>query len=68
MILRRGILQRASSSTYHIPGGPARSIDQHRAILDAITKGAADEARQKMLDHLLRVERDIKDRLAMAPD
>jgi GntR family transcriptional repressor for pyruvate dehydrogenase complex len=57
----RDLLQRALASIYHIPGSPERSITQHREILAAIASGDAEAARQRMRDHLLRVERDIHD-------
>ncbi len=57
----RDLLHRALASIYHIPGSPERSITQHREILAAIASGDAESARQRMREHLLRVERDIHD-------
>jgi len=57
----REILRRAMSSTFHIPGGPARSIDQHQSILHAIVTRSSGDARLAMLEHLSRVEADIKE-------
>jgi GntR family transcriptional repressor for pyruvate dehydrogenase complex len=59
----RDLLHRALGSIYHIPGSPARSISQHRQILEAISARDSEGARQRMLAHLLRVESDIRDRL-----
>ena len=59
----RDLLQRALASIYHIPGSPERSITQHRMIVEAIAAGDVDAARQRMREHLLRVERDIQDAL-----
>jgi GntR family transcriptional repressor for pyruvate dehydrogenase complex len=63
----RDLLHRALASIYHIPGSPQRSIEQHRAILDAIGAGAAEAARQRMREHLVRVEGDIQDILSRTP-
>ncbi|MDR7484684.1 MAG: FadR/GntR family transcriptional regulator [Armatimonadota bacterium] len=57
----RDLLQQALARIYHIPGSPQRSILQHRAILDAIAAGDADGARQRMREHLQRVEREVHD-------
>lgn len=59
----RDPLHRALASIYHIPGSPERSITQHRAILAAISAQDPDVARQRMREHLLRVEGDIQDML-----
>lgn len=56
----RDLLQRALASIYYIPGSPQRSIEQHRLILDAIARGDAAAARQRMSEHLARVEGDIQ--------
>lgn len=55
----RGLLQDALASIYYIPGSPQRSIAQHRQILSAIAAGDADAARQRMMEHLQRVEGDV---------
>jgi GntR family transcriptional repressor for pyruvate dehydrogenase complex len=60
----RDLLHRALASIYHIPGSPARSIAQHRQILEAIGSRDAESARERMREHLLRVEQDIQDALA----
>ncbi len=57
----RDSLHRALASIYQIPGSPQRSIAQHRAILEAVARGDADAARERMREHLLRVEQDVRD-------
>lgn len=56
----RGLLQQALGSIYHIPGSPQRSIAQHRLILEAIATGDAEAARERMGEHLARVEGEIQ--------
>jgi GntR family transcriptional regulator, transcriptional repressor for pyruvate dehydrogenase complex len=56
----RDVMRRALSSIYSIPGSPERSADQHRQIFEAIAAGRPDEARDRMRDHLLRVEGEIR--------
>jgi len=55
----RMLLHRSLSSSYHIQGSPERAIEMHRLILDAIEAGRPEEARQRMQEHVARVERDI---------
>ncbi len=55
----RDLLHRTLASVYLIPGSPARTLEQHRSILDAIVSGSPDAARSAMLRHLTRVEEDI---------
>lgn len=55
----RALLQRSLASSYHIPGSPDRAIDMHRLILEAIEQRRPEEARQRMQEHVARVERDI---------
>jgi GntR family transcriptional repressor for pyruvate dehydrogenase complex len=57
----RDLLERALEQVYGIPGSAARSLEQHRQILDAIEAGQAEEARGRMRTHLTRVEREIHD-------
>jgi GntR family transcriptional regulator, transcriptional repressor for pyruvate dehydrogenase complex len=59
----RDVLHRALLSIYHIPGSPQRSLGQHDQILEAITGGRAEPARERMRQHLLRVEDDIDEAL-----
>lgn len=55
----RDLLQRSLSSAYHIPGSPERAIEMHRVIVEAITAKDPEQARQRMQEHVTRVERDI---------
>jgi GntR family transcriptional repressor for pyruvate dehydrogenase complex len=55
----RELLQRSLASSYHIPGSPERAIELHRLILEAIQEKRPEEARQRMQEHVSRVERDI---------
>jgi len=55
----RTLLHRSLSSSYHIPGSPDRAIEMHRLILEAIEARRPEEARQRMQEHVARVERDI---------
>ena len=55
----RGLLHRSLSSAYHIPGSPERAIEMHRLIVEAIGEKRPEEARQRMQEHVARVERDI---------
>lgn len=55
----RGQIQHAFGSAFVVPGGPERSIVQHREILAAIAARKSDEARRLMHSHIQRVEREI---------
>lgn len=55
----RALLQRSLSSSYHIPGSPERAVEMHRLILEAISERRPEDARQRMQEHVARVERDI---------
>lgn len=55
----RGQIQHAFGSAFVVPGGPERSIVQHREILAAIAARQSDEARRLMHSHIQRVEREI---------
>lgn len=55
----RALLQRSLASSYNIPGSPDRAIEMHRLILEAIEERRPEEARQRMQEHVARVERDI---------
>ena len=55
----RGQVQLALGTAFLVPGGPQRSLEQHREILAAIEARRADEARRVMHDHIQRVEREI---------
>ena len=56
----RGLLQRALSSVYHVPGSPARAIEAHQLIVEAIRDRRPDVARARMQEHVESVERDIR--------
>jgi GntR family transcriptional repressor for pyruvate dehydrogenase complex len=56
----RRLLQRSLSSSYNIKGSPERAIEMHRLILEAIGERHPEEARQRMQEHVARVERDIR--------
>lgn len=58
----RALLQRSLSSSYHIPGSPEGAVELHRLIYEAIAKRRPEEARQRMQEHVSRVERDIEHR------
>jgi GntR family transcriptional regulator, transcriptional repressor for pyruvate dehydrogenase complex len=64
----RDVLHRALLSIYHIPGSPERSLGQHRQILEAVTAKQSDQARDRMREHLLRVEQDVDAALRGAGD
>jgi GntR family transcriptional repressor for pyruvate dehydrogenase complex len=55
----RSLLQRSLSSAYNIPGSPEGAVVLHRLILEAIAARHPEEARQRMQEHVSRVERDI---------
>jgi GntR family transcriptional repressor for pyruvate dehydrogenase complex len=55
----RELLLRALGSIYHVPGSPERSLEQHRAILEAIRARRPHDARMRMAEHIARVEADI---------
>jgi GntR family transcriptional regulator, transcriptional repressor for pyruvate dehydrogenase complex len=55
----RDVLHRALLSIYRIQGSPERSLGQHRQILNAIASRRSDQARERMRQHLLRVELDV---------
>lgn len=55
----RDVMRRALMSIFLIPESPERSLEQHRAIRDAIAAGDAERARSAMGSHLARVESDV---------
>jgi GntR family transcriptional repressor for pyruvate dehydrogenase complex len=59
----RNVMQRALASIYEIPGSPQRSSEQHDGIFHAVVEGRGDEARDRMREHLVTVERDIGETL-----
>lgn len=56
----RDVIRRALISIYQIPGSPERSNQQHRQVFEAILGRDADLARQRMREHLLRVQREVE--------
>jgi GntR family transcriptional repressor for pyruvate dehydrogenase complex len=46
-------------TVYRFPGGPARSIAQHRLITHAIETEDGERARQLMTEHITRVEQEL---------
>ena len=46
-------------TVYRFPGGPERSIAQHRLITQAIAAADAEQARDLMTEHILRVEQEL---------
>jgi GntR family transcriptional regulator, transcriptional repressor for pyruvate dehydrogenase complex len=46
-------------TVFKFPGGPERSIEQHRLINDAIEAEDPQRARQLMTEHILRVEQEL---------
>lgn len=55
----RDQLERALGSIYKIPGSPERSIEDHGLIIAAMAEGKPDEARERMREHLGRVEEAV---------
>ena len=56
----RDVLREALLDIFAIPGSPARAIDEHRAIVEAVAAGDADAARTAARTHLDRVEGAIR--------
>jgi GntR family transcriptional regulator, transcriptional repressor for pyruvate dehydrogenase complex len=46
-------------TVFQFPGGPARSVEQHRLITEAIAAEDAEPARRLMTEHILRVEQEL---------
>ncbi len=57
----RDVIRRALTSIFQIPSSPTSSLEQHRAILAAITDRDDERARNEMRAHLERVESDVHD-------
>jgi GntR family transcriptional repressor for pyruvate dehydrogenase complex len=55
----RSLLRKSLSSAYNVPGSPERAVDDHRSIAEAIAGKHPEDARQRMHEHVARVERDI---------
>jgi GntR family transcriptional repressor for pyruvate dehydrogenase complex len=60
----RELLERALEEVFAIPGSAERSLAQHGLIRASIEAGRPHEARQRMHDHLVRVEAEIHDSVA----
>ncbi len=56
----RGQMQEALGTAFLVPGGPQRSVFQHREILEAIEARRPDEARLVMHAHIQRVEHELQ--------
>jgi GntR family transcriptional regulator, transcriptional repressor for pyruvate dehydrogenase complex len=56
----RGQVQKALGTAFLVPGGPRRSLGQHRAILEAIEARRPREAREVMQEHIQRVEDEMR--------
>jgi GntR family transcriptional repressor for pyruvate dehydrogenase complex len=46
-------------TVFQFPGGPARSVEQHRLLTEAIAAEDAERARRLMTEHILRVEQEL---------
>lgn len=61
----RGVIRRALMSIFLVPESPERSFEQHRTIRDAVASRDALAAREAMHAHLVRVESDVHNALAV---
>jgi len=55
----RDQVQRALDTAFDVPGSAETSLGQHREIFDAIEQHRPDDARQRMHEHIARVESDV---------
>ena len=55
----RDVVRRALTTVFVIPQSPESAVGEHRAIRAAIASGDPARARQKMTEHLVRVETDF---------
>lgn len=46
-------------ATFRLPGRPMRSLQEHRAVLDAIRRGEAGAAERQMRHHVRQVKRHV---------
>jgi GntR family transcriptional repressor for pyruvate dehydrogenase complex len=60
-------LLRERAATWDVPGRPQRSLEQHRAIVEAIRAGNALAARQALVAHLRSIGEEL-DRYARDPE
>jgi GntR family transcriptional regulator, transcriptional repressor for pyruvate dehydrogenase complex len=58
MMAIRDVMRRALLSIFRVPGSPESSAKQHRQIFEAVVAGDAAAARERMREHLVRVEAD----------
>jgi GntR family transcriptional repressor for pyruvate dehydrogenase complex len=56
--IREGLTE-MFGTVFKFPGGPERSVAQHRLINEAIEAEDAERARQLMTEHILRVEQEL---------
>jgi GntR family transcriptional repressor for pyruvate dehydrogenase complex len=63
----RELLLKALGSIYHVPGSPQRSLEQHRAIFEAVSARRPHDARTRMAEHIARVEADVAKAVAGLP-
>ncbi|MCR4424607.1 MAG: FadR family transcriptional regulator [Firmicutes bacterium] len=63
----RDVITDALEITYQIPGSAAKSLLQHRLILEAIQRGDAEEARKLMAEHLAKIEKEVREAGAKLP-
>jgi GntR family transcriptional repressor for pyruvate dehydrogenase complex len=56
--IREGLTE-MFGTVFKFPGGPERSVAQHRRINEAIEAEDAERARQLMTEHILRVEQEL---------
>jgi GntR family transcriptional regulator, transcriptional repressor for pyruvate dehydrogenase complex len=66
MLAIRELLRQALRTIYQIPRSAEQSIDDHRAILAAITDRDSEAAREAMREHLDRVEADVQETLGVS--
>ena len=53
-----GLMREQRTRIFNVPGGPARGQMHHKRILEAVTRGDPEAARQAMRDHLKQVRED----------
>jgi GntR family transcriptional repressor for pyruvate dehydrogenase complex len=56
--IREGLTE-MFGTVFKFPGGPERSVAQHRLINEAIEAEDAERSRQLMTEHILRVEQEL---------
>jgi GntR family transcriptional repressor for pyruvate dehydrogenase complex len=58
----RDQLRAAFGTVFHVPGSPARSVAEHREILEAVTTRSPERARELMNEHIRRVQAGYESR------